>query len=294
MIPLLQSLVDAVSAGAIYALAALGIGLVFGIMRLANLAHGEIITGSAYTLIFLWEFSWPLALVASAAVGVIIALVMNFAVFHWLRAQSPATLLIASFGLSIVFQRLYDAAFGTNVRTAPVGSGLSQSIAMGGIRINLLSIITIVLGVVLLLAVHLFLSKTSIGLQVKAASSDFRMARILGVRSGFVIAITFAISGLLAAAVAFALTTQSGAVGPTFGVQATLFGLVGAVLGGLSKLSGAVVGGFAVGVVLSLFTSWLPPWANDFRTALVYVFVIIALVIAPNGLLAGRSKKDRT
>jgi branched-chain amino acid transport system permease protein len=294
MIPLLQSLVDAVSAGAIYALAALGIGLVFGIMRLANLAHGEIITGSAYTLILLWQFSWPLALVASAVVGIGLALVMNFAVFHWLRAQSPATLLIASFGLSILFQRLYDAAFGANVRTAPVGSGLSQSIVMGGIRINLLSIITIVLGVVLLISVHLFLTKTSLGLQVKAASADSRMARILGIRSGLVIAVTFAISGLLAAAVAFALTTQSGAVGPTFGVQVTLFGLVGAVLGGLSKLSGSVVGGFAVGVVLSLFTSWLPPWANDFRTALVYVFVIIALVFSPNGLLAGRSKKDRT
>jgi len=294
MIPVIQSLIDAISAGAIYALAALGIGLVFGIMRLANFAHGEIITASAYTLIFLWEFSWPVAIIASIVVAVGVALVMNYAVFTWLRSQSPATLLIASFGVSILLQRVYDALFGSNVRSAPVGSSLSQSFYIGPIRVSLLTLLTIVLGAVLLVAVQLFLSRTSVGLQVQAASADFRMARILGVRSGFVIAVTFAISGVLAAAVAFALTSQSGAVGPTFGVQATLFGLVGAVMGGLSKLSGSVAGGFAVGFVLSLSTSWLPPWINDFRTALVYLFVIVVLVIAPNGLLAGRSSKERT
>jgi len=294
MTSLVQSLIDAISAGAVYALAALGIGLVFGIMRLANFAHGEIITAAAYTLIFLWPISWPLALVGSVVVAVSVALAMNYAVFAWLRSASPATLLIASFGVSIVLQRVYDALFGTNVRAAPVGATLNQSLQLGPIRISALAIVTIVLAAILLILVQLFLTRTSIGLQVKAASADPRMARILGIRSGFVIAVTFAISGVLAAAVAFALTTQSGAVDPTFGVQATLFGLVGAVMGGLGKLSGSVVGGFSVGFVLSLLTSWLPPWINDFRTALVYVVVIIVLVFAPNGLLAGRSSKERT
>lgn len=294
MTALLQSLIDAISAGAVYALAALGIGLVFGVMRLANFAHGEIITGAAYTLILLWPISWPLALVGSVVVAVGIALLLNYGIFRWLRSQSPATLLIASFGVSILLQRVYDSIFGTNVRTAAVAPELSQSFYLGDFRINILSVVSILLAAALLVGVQLFLTKSSIGLQVQAASSDFRMARILGIKSGFVIAVTFALSGILAAAVAFVLTTQSGAVNPTFGVQATLFGLIGAVIGGLNRLSGAVAGGFAVGFVLSMFTAWLPAWLNDFRTAFVYLFVIVVLVIAPNGILAGRAAKERT
>jgi hypothetical protein len=126
------------------------------------------------------------------------------------------------------------------------------------------------------------------------ASADFRIARLLGVRSGLVIAVTFAISGLIAAAVAFVLTVQSGTVGPSFGVQPTLFGLIGAVIGGLRNLRGAVVGGFVVGVALSLLTSWLPPEINPFRTAFVYLLVIAVLVLRPNGLFSAGAGKVRT
>ena len=116
----LQALIDATSAGAVYALAALGIGLVFGVMRLANFANGELITGAGYALILLWPVSWPLAIVASIVVAVALALFMDAAVFRWIRSQPPATLLIASFGVSILLQRVYDGIFGTNVLSAAV------------------------------------------------------------------------------------------------------------------------------------------------------------------------------
>lgn len=290
---LLQSLIDAISAGAVYALAAVGIGLVFGILRLANFANGEIITGAGYALVLLWPISWAVAIVASVLVAVALALLMDLAVFRWMRSQSAATLLIASFGVSILLQRTYDGVFGTNVRTAPVASALTNSITIGGLRLNMLAVVAIVLAAVLMVSVRLFLSRTKTGLQVQAASEDFRMARILGIRSGWVIGVAFAISGVLAAAVAFVLTAQSGAVGPTFGVQATLFGLIGAVIGGLNRLEGALAGGFIVGFALSIFTTWLPGWMNDYRVALVYLVVIVVLLLAPNGILAGRSKAVR-
>lgn len=289
----LQSLIDATSAGAVFALAALGIGLVFGVMRLANFAYGEIITAAAYTLIFLWPISWQLALGASVVVAIAVALLMDAAVFRWLRSQSPATLLIASFGVSILLQRTYDGIFGTNVRAAAVAQNLTTAINIGGVRIKLIAIVSIILAALLLLGVHLFLSRTRSGLQVKAAAEDFRAARILGIRAGWVIAITFAMSGILAAAVAFVLTAQSGAVNPTFGVQVTLFGLIGAVIGGLGKLSGSVIGGFAVGFVLSMLTTWLPSWLNDFRIAFLYIIVITVLMLAPNGIFAGSKSKER-
>lgn len=290
---ILQSLIDATSAGAVYALAALGIGLVFGVMRLANFANGEIITGAGYALIILWPISWPLALVVSVVVAVAIALLMDAAVFRWLRSQSPATLLIASFGLSVLMQRIYESIFGTNVKSAAVAGALTTAINIGGVRIKLIAIVSIVLAAALLIGVNLFLRRTRAGLQVQAAAEDFRSARILGIRAGYVIAITFAISGILSAAVAFVLTAQSGAVNPTFGVQVTLFGLIGAVIGGLGKLSGSVVGGFSVGFVLSMLTTWLPDWLNDFRVAFLYLIVITVLMIAPNGIFARSSAKER-
>lgn len=290
----LQALIDATSAGAVYALAALGIGLVFGVMRLANFANGELITGAGYALIILWPVSWPLAILASIVVAVALALFMDAAVFRWIRSQPPATLLIASFGVSILLQRVYDGVFGTNVLSAAVAPALASSFNIGGLRVNLISVVSIVLGGVLLLGMHIFLTRTRMGLQVRAASEDFRAARVLGIRAGSVIALTFALSGVLAAAIAFVLTAQSGSVGPTFGVQVTLFALIGSAIGGLGRLGGSVFGGFLVGFAVSMFTTWLPDWINDFRIAFVYLLVAVVLVIAPNGLFAGRHSKERT
>ena len=180
------------------------------------------------------------------------------------------------------------------MRSGSVAPALTVSVDIGGLRINLLAVVAIVLAAALLGTIRVFLSRTRVGLQVQAAAADFRMARILGIRSGLVIAVTLAVSGVLAAAVAFVLTAQTGAVDPTFGVQVTMFGLIGAVIGGLNRIGGAVVGGFGVGFALSLLTSWLPTGINDFRVAVVYLLVIVVLVIVPNGIFAARTAKERT
>lgn len=291
---LIQSLVDALSSGALYALAALGIGLVFGVMRLANFAHGELITASAYALVLTWQYGAIVAIALSVVVGVVLAVLFEFVVFRRMRQATTATLLVASFGLSFALQRVYEIAFGNNVRTAPVAPGLSRTVDVLGLRLQLLSLVTIALGVLLLVAVQRFLTRTSIGLQVQAASSDFATARLLGVRANRVIALTFAVSGLLASAVAFVLVTQSGAVGPTFGVSITILALIGAVIGGIDKLSGALVGGFVVGFVTSQLSTWLPPSVTNFRDAFVFALVIVILLVKPSGLLAPRNDLERT
>ena len=285
MSQLIQSLVDALSYGATLGLAALAIGLVFGVIRLANFATGEIITAAGYALILTWDLGWYVAIPISIIVAVLISLLMELAVFSRMRNAGPATLLIASFGLSFLLQRVYELIFGNNVRTAPVASGLAQSIDIGGIRIQMLSVAAIVLAVVLLLALQYFLSKTLLGLQLKAAAADFKTARLVGISAGRVIGMSFALSGILAAAVAFVLTTQSGAVGPSFGVRITVLALVGAVIGGIDKISGALAGGFLVGFASSMLTTWLPQGIGNFRDAYVYVLVIVVLLWKPAGLL---------
>lgn len=285
MSSLLQSLIDALSQGATLGLAALAIGLVFGVIRLANFATGEIITAAAYSLILTWDMGWYIAIPLSIIVAVAVSVLLEFAVFSRMRSAGPATLLIASFGVSFLLQRVYELIFGNNVRSAPVASGLAQSVEVGGIRIQLLSVFTIILAIVLLVALQLFLTRTTMGLQLKAAAADFRTARLIGISAGRVITLSFALSGILAAAVAFVMTTQAGAVGPNFGVRITVLALVGAVIGGIDKISGALAGGFLVGFASSLLTAWLPQGLGTFRDAYVYALVIIVLLIKPSGIL---------
>ena len=285
MSPLIQSLVDALSAGAVLGLAALAIGLVFGVIRLANFAQGEIITAAAYTLIFTWQLGWFVAIPLSIVVAVAISLLMEFAVFSRMRMATPATLLVASFGLSFLLQRVYEMLFTNNVQTAPVASGLAQSVEVAGIRLQMLSVATIILAAVLLGALMWFLNKTSLGLQLQAAAADFRTARLIGIPASRVIGLSFALSGILAAAVAFVTTTQTGAVGPTFGVSITILALIGAVIGGIDKIYGALAGGFLVGFATSMLASWLPQELSNFKDAYVFVLVILILLFKPSGLL---------
>jgi branched-chain amino acid transport system permease protein len=285
MSQLLQSLVDAISQGAILGLAALAIGLVFGVIRLANFATGEIIAAAAYSLIFTWQFGWFVAIPVAIAVAVIMSLLMELLVFSRMRSAGPATLLIASFALSFLLQRVYELIFGNNVRTYSVAPALAQSVEIAGIRLQMLSVTAIVLAAVLLVALHLFLTKTSMGLQLKAAAADFRTARLIGIPANRVIALSFALSGILAAAVAFVLTVRTGAVSPTFGVNITILALIGAVIGGINKISGALAGGFLVGFASSMFAAWLPQELSNFRDAFVFVLVILVLLMRPQGLL---------
>lgn len=290
---LIQSLVDALSAGATLGLAALAIGLVFGVIRLANFAQGEIITASGYSIIFTWQLGWYVAIPIAILIGVILSLLMELGVFSRMRTATPATLLVASFGLSFLLQRVYELLFSNNVQTAPVASELAQSVDVGGIRIQLLSVATIVIAGVILVALIQFLNKSIWGLQLQAAAADFRTARLVGIPASRVIGLSFALSGILAAAVAFVSTVQTGAVGPTFGVPIVILALIGAVIGGIDKIYGALAGGFLVGFATSMLASWLPSDMSNFRDAYVFLLVIIVLIIRPSGLLV-RSGTVRT
>jgi branched-chain amino acid transport system permease protein len=282
---LIQSLVDALSAGATLGLAALAIGLVFGVIRLANFAQGEIITASGYSIIFTWQLGWYVAIPIAILIGVILSLLMELGVFSRMRTATPATLLVASFGLSFLLQRVYELLFSNNVQTAPVAPELAQSIDVGGIRVQLLSVATIVIAAVLLFALIQFLNRSIWGLQLQAAAADFRTARLVGIPASRVIGLSFALSGILAAAVAFVSTVQTGAVGPTFGVPIVILALIGAVIGGIDKIYGALAGGFLVGFATSMLASWLPSDMSNFKDAYVFLLVIIVLIIRPSGLL---------
>jgi branched-chain amino acid transport system permease protein len=282
----LQSLIDAVALGAVYGVVALGIGLVFGVMRLANLAYGEMIAAGGYTLAYLSDEPAIVAILACFAVVVALTLVLERVAFRPLRGTSPATMLVATFAISFLLRSIYLLAFGSRGETVGTLGGLNTAVAIGSLRIRWISIVALVAGAVLLLGTTALLNRTTIGLHIRAAAADFRTARIIGVRANGVIVFSFVISALLAAAVAVLLTVQSPLVTPDFGVQVTIFALVGVVVGGLDRLLSATMGGFAIGFATSFLGARLPTSSSVYLPSMIYGLVILVLLLRPGGLFA--------
>jgi branched-chain amino acid transport system permease protein len=282
----LQAVIDGIALGAVYGVVAVGIGLVFGVMRLVNLAYGELITAGAYTLAFLSGQTALVAILACFAVVIGMSLILERIAFRPLRGASPATMLIASFAISFLLQNIYLLAFGSRGSTIGTLGGLNTAIAIGTLRIRWIAIVAVIVGAVLLTGLTLLLNRTTIGLQLRAAAADFRTARLLGVRANRVIAFAFAVSGALAAAVSVLLTVQSPLVTPNFGVQVTLFALIGVVVGGLDRLMTATLGGFAIGFATAFVGDELPSSSSVYLPSVVYGLVIVVLLVRPGGLFA--------
>ena len=290
---LVQIVADAVSVGSLYALTALGIGLIFGVMRLINFAHGELITFAAYTLLALFGQPVPVMIFGGIAVAVVLALVTERAAFRPLRNADPTTLLISSFAVSFFLQKLLILVVGSRLKGLDFLPELGRQIEFAGIRLQLLQIVTIIVGIVLLAALTWFLKATRLGLHMRAAAEDFRMARVLGVRANKVIAVAFALSGILAAAVSCLIVVQTGVVQPRMGLQLVIIAFVGTVIGGLGSLSGAALGGFLVGAATILLQAFLPPDLRAFREAFVFIAVALVLLFRPQGLIPARGLKER-
>jgi branched-chain amino acid transport system permease protein len=285
----LQSIIDGVGLGAVYAVAAVGIGLVFGVMRLVNLSYGEVITAGAYTLSFLSGQPALVAIAACVGVCVAVALIQERVAFRPLRGASPATMLVATFAISYLLQNVYLLSFGSRGNTVSTLGHLNDAIALGSLRIRWITIVAVIAAGLLLGGLTLLLERTTIGLELRAAATDFHTARLLGVRANRVIAFAFALSGLLAATVAVLLTVQSPLVTPDYGVQVTLFTLIGVVVGGLDRLATATLGGFAIGFATAFVGDQLPSASSEYLPSVVYGLVIVVLLVRPRGLFASRS-----
>ena len=286
---LLQNSINALSYGSLYALFALGIALIFGIMQLINFAHGELIMVGAYAIVLFDVLPWPVLLPLIFAIVIVFALAMERIAFRPVRGSKPGTLLITSFAVSYLIQNLATVIFGALPRSTSFGTPLSQSITIGHISVARYDIVTVVVAFALLALLGAFLSRTRMGVEMRAAAEDFRMARVLGVNANVVIAVAFAISGVLAAAASVLLVIQTGSVNPTMGATPVLVAFVATVLGGIGSLRGAVLGGYLLGIVTVALQAYLPLELRYYRDAFAYGAVIAILLIRPQGLIAAKT-----
>ena len=301
----LPALIDAIGLGAVYALVAVGIGLVFGVMRIVNFAYGQLIMIAAYMLVF--TQSWPSA--ASIVIAVLVAvgasIAMERVAFRPLRAASESTTLVATFAIAILLEN--TALLRYTYRNRPVGdtvsllSQLDRAATIGPLHLRWITLVAIAAGAAALGGLALLLHRTSLGLQMRAAAADFETARTLGVRANTVIMAAVAISGALAAIAAVILTIETPQVTNTTGLSETILVLIGCVVGGIERVLSATLGGFAIGFVLSFAgyelaaygsqsSAPLPFTSSVYLPSVVYVLVIAVLLMRPSGLFARRGQ----
>ncbi len=299
----LQILFDALSLGSLYALGALGIALIFGVMRLVNFAHGDYIAFCVFALlwpsidaaaiVFVGRLPTIMLIPLIIGIGAALSVLSEIVVFRRFRNANPATMMIASFALGFVIRYFLLMLYSSRPKSIDLWPDLSLPVEILGARIPLLQIVTICMTIAVLLALTAFLKRTRYGLEMRAAAENFTMARMLGVRANNVIMLAFALSGALAAAIGLILVTQTGTVDIQMGVSVMLVAFIATVIGGLGSLAGAVIAGFLIGGATVIMQVVLPIDARPFRDAFVYAAVIITLIWRPNGLFAPKSAKQR-
>lgn len=291
----IQTALDAIALGSQYALYALGVAIVFGIMNLINFAYGELIMASGFTLIVSSNHGVALApaVLLSIVVAVVLALATERVAFRPIRGASPATLLITSFAVSYLLQNIATLIFSAVPQTITVGTGLTTSFVIGGVHVVKLDLVTIGVVGALMFGLGGFLRKTRFGTEMRAAAEDFEMARLLGVRANRVIGVAFALSGVTAGAAAFLLAVQTGFFQPTTGLTPVLYAFVATVLGGLGTLIGPALAGFGLGVLTVVLQVTLPANLLPYRDALVFAGVFALLLVRPEGLIVSRSRLVR-
>ena len=277
---------DAIGLGAVFALMAVGIGLVFGVLRLINFAYGQLIMAGGFALAFASERGWPVVAGIALCVGVVVglSLAMERVVFRPLRGQSPASMLVATFAVAFLLQSIALIWFGPLGKNATSLVELNQPMSIGSVEVRKIAVVSLVTAAVALGLLLLLLNRTSIGLHMRAAALDFPTARLVGVRANAVSAVAVVLAGLLAAIVAVLLTVQFPTVTPTFALNETIIVLAGVVVGGMNRLLPATLGGFAIGYVSGILGGALPTNQSQYLSSFLFLLVIVVLLLRPEGL----------
>jgi branched-chain amino acid transport system permease protein len=283
----LQTIVDGLGRGSTYALLALGISLIFGVMHLVNFAHAELITVGAYVAFWLstMEVGWWLLVPAIILSATLASMAVERIAFRWVRGSSAFTLLLTSFALERLSHALWQIFAGPKKKTFPGPSWAFDTWEIAGVRFEIMDIVTIVVTVLVLALTALVFKRTMFGIAVRAASEDFDAARLMGVRANRVISGAFGYAGFLAGVAAALILMRSPTAEPTLGSDWLLKAVIAAIIGGLGSFTGAVIGGLSLGLAEVVFRAYLPDGTTQ-RLTDAFVFVVIALlfVVRPQGI----------
>lgn len=288
---LLQQFINGLNMGSIYALIALGYTMVYGIAKMLNFAHGDVIMVGGYVVMLSLQafganpvLAASISIIACAVMGILIEKIA----YKPLRKASPLAVLITAIGVSYFLQSLSLLLFGSNAQQVPNFIRLGE-VNLGGIRISGNTILTLAVTTVLMIALVLFINKTKTGKAMLAVSEDKGAAELMGVNVNRTISVTFAIgSGLAAVASILYLASFNSYVDPYMGQLPGIKAFVAAVLGGIGSIPGAMLGG----IILGIIETFAKVYASQITDAIVFSVLIIVLLVKPTGLL-GKKKMEK-
>lgn len=287
----IEQLINGLNLGSIYALIALGYTMVYGIAKMLNFAHGDVIMVGAYTLsLIMTSLNLPptVAVIASVVVCSVLGVTIEKIAYKPLRKASPLTVLITAIGVSYFLQSVALLLFGSKQRK--VNSVITiQPIQISGIELTGESIVTLGVTLIIMIGLTLFINKTKIGKAMLAVSEDKGAAQLMGINVNRTISITFAIGSALAAVAGVLYVSSYGFVGPYTGSLPGIKAFVAAVLGGIGSVPGAMLGGILLGIIESLSKAYI---STNLADAIVFSVLIIVLLVKPAGLL-GKMRTDK-
>ena len=287
----LQQILNGFTLGSTYALLALGLAMVFSIMGLVNFAHGELITISGYTMLAMryLDLPWVVWALAGIVAAVLAALAMERLAFRPVRHASPVTMMLTSFGVSVLIAGAFEIGVSARPRAIPQPDWITASFTLLGLRMRAEHVFTLAITGLALLGLLLLLRRTLIGTAMRAAAEDFDAVRLMSIKANSVIAAAFALSGLLAGLASVLILSRRGIVNPHMGLFLGLNAFVAIVIGGMGNLWGAVAGGFILGFAEVALRAWLPPSLSGLTQGFLFLLVAIFLLIRPHGLFGQRT-----
>ena len=281
---LVSQLLNGLSIGSVYALIALGYTMVYGIVKLINFAHGDVIMVGAYVALMLLTntaLPFPIAAALTIAACVVLGVTIERVAYKPLRESPRISSLITTIGVSFFLQNSIQMIYSPTPRPFPVRVNL-PTLALGPVRVSGLTLLTISTSIIIMMLLELFVRRTKMGKAMRAVSEDISAAQLMGININTTISLTFAIGAAFAALGAVLYSTAYPTVSPTMGSLPGLKAFIAAVLGGIGVLPGAMVGGFIMGVAESLTKGYISTQLAD---AVVFGILIIVLLVKPSGIL---------
>lgn len=283
----MQNLTNGISLGSLYALIAIGYTMVYGILRLINFAHGDIIMVAAYAAFFgiaIFHMPMYLSFIIAIALTTLIGMLIEIGAYKPLRNSPRISIMISAIGVSFFLENLATVLFTGRPKAFPTPGIFSDVVNLGGVSIVKITFYIPVVTIILLAIILYLINKTKTGMAMRAVSKDYEASSLMGIDINGIISFTFGIGSALAAVGGIMWSLKYPQVQPTMGMMPGLKCFIAAVIGGIGNISGAVVGGFLLGIGEIMLVAFLPG-LSGYRDAFAFVLLIIILLFKPTGIM---------
>jgi branched-chain amino acid transport system permease protein len=290
-----QQIVNGLILGSMYAMVAMGFSMIYGIIRLINFAHGDVVMIGAFCTLGLFQVlgaPFPLVALVVLTAGALVGILIEKGAFRPMRGAPQVTGFIASLAVSIMLQNLGILFLTAQPRNFAFPDYLQKVHHVAGVSFRVVDMGIMVSALTLMCGLVLLVNKTRLGMAMRATAENIDVARLMGININRTIMATFAIGSALAGIAGLMWGGKFGQIDPLLGFVPGLKSFVAAVIGGVGSIPGAILGGFVLGLAEVLFVGLLPPIYSAFRDAFVFFTLILILLILPNGIL-GKNLQDR-